>query len=633
MNKAIIHISDLHVSLFENLKGNEKIVKSFFTTNSDKSLNTNYVKEFVKKIKKDYVDFDLYLLISGDLTDTGEEEEFIETKVILNDILGSLNIDKSKVLIVPGDHDVFRKDCEDALRLAKKNGEKLKEANEYHIEKLKNFKNFYDEFYSSEGLVFDPEKVVVSKIFLEDENIVLVGLNSNYKIDFEGGLGFFVPTLLKAELNKIKEEYNDASIVTIFHHNIFASYEDKMTGQWFDDDSNRLSVLNCFSELGINVLLYGNEHTRTTGYSSNHSMTYSDCGAFTNSQFDPQPSFKIYIVNKAESELSLNNNLYLLIKSGNRDVEYPFGNWAKQNISEIACESEKIIIWKKNIEPVKSDDILSSKVSSINAPHKIEEEKKIRLENFKKNPINYKTFDVNNAKHVELLKIIKKENLFHSGHFHWSETSRAHGWIDVSKLFSNKEYLNKCKKYIFETLVKSNVEYDFIIGLGVEGNILATRTAILSSKPYSFLPYSYRYDDHSKFEKLLNFDNNGKFKTILIITDVVHDGRTIRKLIHKKREEDTTSEFFVGVEKIIVVSLFYTGELPDSKDIYYDIINKHKEGEGFDSENDHLEDRIEFHFVSHIRVEVCPYNKNNYKTDCIIVREGLGCVHKFYTEK
>jgi hypothetical protein len=59
-------------------------------------------------------------------------------------------------------------------------------------------------------------------------------------------------------------------------------------------------------------------------------------------------------------------------------------------------------------------------------------------------------------------------------------------------------------------------------------------------------------------------------------------------------EDPETDSFFLpvtvtvdGSNTIVVISLFYTGQLPDSTDKYHDIINKHKKGDGFDIENDH----------------------------------------------
>ena len=48
--------------------------------------------------------------------------------------------------------------------------------------------------------------------------------------------------------------------------------------------------------------------------------------------------------------------------------------------------------------------------------------------------------------------------------------------------------------------------------------ILSSKAAIKFNKPYSFLPYSYRHDEHHEYENQLNFDNsNNDYKNILII--------------------------------------------------------------------------------------------------------------------
>jgi hypothetical protein len=121
----------------------------------------------------------------------------------------------------------------------------------------------------------------------------------------------------------------------------------------------------------------------------------------------------------------------------------------------------------------------------------------------------------------------------------------------------------------------------------------------------------------------LNYNNDdGHFKTVIIITDVVNDGRTIRKLIDK-REKD----FFARVEKVIVLSLFYTGH----QRINTNILNFDQLPTDYDLENDHKVNNIEYYTVKSLRVEKCPYGKE-YKEQCFIYRDELSCVHLFYDE-
>lgn len=628
MNKAIIHISDLHVSIHETLKKAPLDCNSFLTTKPADGEIDNFISEFTNKIKKHFSGHDLYLIISGDIADKAILEEFQSAEKIVNKIISELNIEKENILIVPGDHDVNWDDCKTAHQNGMRDND-TRNSYEYFDKKFQHFKSFYDGFYQGKR-TFCTNKSVINHLVFDAEKLLIVGLNSNYKIDYDGGYGFFPIDDLKDELKNLITSFPSFSVMAVFHHNIFASYENKMTGQWDNCDSNRLAVFKVFEDLGINTLLYGNEHTRCSFYNSNHKLTYSDSGAFANSKQNPTPSFKVYEVIHDSNKLILKNNLFLLLKAGLTDLEFPCGKWTLQLQDELDAEIEEIAI-RLPVELVVKED-LSLDVKSEEPIVNSLSEKSISPESIG-GPANYIPFNTKDEDHLSLLKLIKTKDLFHSGHFHWSETSRAHNWIDISKLLNNKEDLLSTKKHIINLIDKNKLDFDFIIGLGIEGNMLATRASVIKNKDYTFLPYSYRYDDHSDYEKQLNFENNGKYKSVLIITDVVHDGRTIRKLIHKIREQDKTADFFKKVDKVIVISLFYTGHLPVDTSKHFDLLNKREKDESFDQENDHLEDRIQFHFVSHIKVDECPYSKDNYKADCIIVREGLGCVHKFYTEK
>ena len=53
----------------------------------------------------------------------------------------------------------------------------------------------------------------------------------------------------------------------------------------------------------------------------------------------------------------------------------------------------------------------------------------------------------------------------------------------------------------------------------------------------------------------------------------------------------------------------------------------------YDWENDYKDvDNIEYYTVAKLKVEKCPYNNSNYKTECLIYKDKLDCVHLFYDE-
>jgi len=601
MNKIIIHISDLHVSLHENLKGAPVELNSWLTTDSKNKDSEFFISEFVGFINKYYESNEKYLLITGDIANKAETSEYDYALKYLEKLTTELKLKKENIFLIPGDHDVNRRMCEDAFRIGKEAGDK-REPSEYFEEKYRNFSNFYNAFFDKSFSHND--SIIDSKII--DSKIMLIGINSNFKIDYEGGEGFIDTEKFEKELIELTTLNSSIVKIAVFHHNIISNYENKNDGQWNSD--NRKHIISLLEKFDIKCVLNGNEHTRGSDYMTPN-IIVSDSGSFTTK--DEQASFKCYEIINNEDIIKFVQRIYTIQKrSGNDDLKP--GYWGTQNPEEIK-ELTEFVLWSKTDEKIISQDISLDLEVSV-AVEKIIP--KIIMQSVIKKKYNESNYG------DELYKIIKRDKLFHSGHFHWSKTSRAHNWIDVSKILENNEHLLLAKKSIIDVIEKCELtdQFDFVIGLGTEGNIISTRTVIKYNKPYSFLPYSYRYDEHNEFEQKLNFSNSGEFKNVLIITDVVNDGRTIRKLIGK-REKD----FFKNVEKIYVITLFYTG---DEKEVHsnilnYDFIKK------FDAENDEIIRNIEFYSVLNIKVEKCPYG-SEYVNECLIYSDELDCVHLFY---
>lgn len=606
MKKAIIHISDLHICLHETLKGEPtKSSKAFWLNTGDKTIRDGYIERFCNAILKDGYnqECELYLLITGDITDASLEKENEIASEVIEAIITQLKIPISRLLILPGDHDINRKLCEEAHY----NDNKIEGGrSSYEFEeKYTYFKNFYEKTTKSN---FDASKVIVNELRFDHEKMTIIGLNSNHKIDYDGGSGFLNLEKLKKELQELEipEGY---SIIVAFHHNIFSAYENSQSGSW--DKDNRKLIFEFFQNKQIKCFLYGNEHTRDSkfeGTSLDDMVMSSDSGCFAPKN-KPTPSFKIYDILHDSSSLRLKNNIYKYI---DEDHFTKNGGWITTNPEQLG-ECKHFDLIKKKEAPKEGLSIIGelNEKNHSTAPYTAN------------NSISEIDFREN------LFKIVKNKKLFHSGHFHWSETSRAHNWIDITKILNNHDDLTLVKKAILN-LIDKNIKggFDFVIGLGIEGNILSTRVAAKFDKPYSYLPYSYRYEDHNDFEKDLYFENGGKYKSVLIVTDVVNDGRTIRNLIHKEGRADN---FFKDVEKIYVLSLFYTGEELNKNSAMLnlssnEILAKKKVA-------DFPEDRIEYYYVLDLKVEKCPYGEN-YRDECLIMKEpSLGCVYKFYNEK
>jgi orotate phosphoribosyltransferase/3',5'-cyclic AMP phosphodiesterase CpdA len=601
MNKIILHISDLHVSLKQDFDGTDINVDSYLLAQEgDESLL--FIERFLDFTLKETADCEIHLLITGDITNRGEQIEFEFAKKYLDIIVEKLSIDKDKILLIPGDHDLNRREIKN--QVANNPESTLENINEA---KFGNFKKFYKSFLNKD---FDPNSIIIDNLVIQ-EKIQLLGINSAYKIDLKQKDGAI-------SLEKFEEEFKqydkDKGIKNIFccHHNVLSSHEDKKSGQW--EPSNRARLLSKLQEKSINFIFSGNEHTSSLEKYGQGEITVSDSGPLTSKNHDS--AFKIYIIN-IDDNITLTNKIYGLVKTGAFDHPY---HWEQR--SNIHCRQDDTLnIFIKESPKVEGE--ITELVSDSHSSHKEEEVVELTQEN---KPPQVNTY-YNSRFTDDLYKKVKELKIFHTGHFHWSETSRAHNWIDVSKLMENKNNLNFLQDAIIDVL-DTKIEadnIDLIIGLGYEGNILATKTAIKFNKPYTFLPYSYRHHEHHKSENQLNFDNNSQiFKSVLIVTDVVNDGRTIRKLI-KKREE----EFFSKVEKIYVISLFYTGEFTLNNNILnFDFIKNISE---YDLLSDEEVNNIEFYTVKKLKVEKCPYGRN-FREECFIYKDELSCVNLFYDE-
>ncbi len=608
MNDIIIHISDLH---FSDQNGN------FGKPNSDthlicgtKNQNLDFVNLFIDKINEIQCK-NKFLVITGDITNIAEVVEFKEAENVIKHILAGLKIDHNQLLLIPGDHDVHRDSIKTELRNSStSNGEDLHEVK---------FKNFNDMYSSLKHTSFIHDSLIFDQILIDD--ILLLAVNSNSKVNQHGGHGYLDTTQLEKELQQIKDSNPKKEIIICLHHNLEGEHEDTHFGQW--EITNQKNLVTLFERFDVKCILNGNEHTpNSKKLADREGIIISDAGPFS-AIHSIDASFKVYEVVKEENNLYLKNDVYGLRKiKGVRETN--FGSWVNYPYKDIKdVEIEKFILRKNNdFVPEKSEDLpFSADLQNDGS----ENDDQVMSDN-DGNESSITKYQ--NAKiQKTLYEIVKTKKLFHQGHFHWSETSRAHNWIDTARLLEDKDDLYFIKNAIIDVLEEMNLieNSDLIIGLGYEGNIISSKTSIKYNVPYTYLPYSYRWEDHNDFENKLNFENNAKtFKQVILITDVVNDGRTIRKLVGKETRE---KKFFDNVEKIIVVSLFYTGH----KEVNSDILN-FSNLTPEEQNGDEKVDKIEYYTIQHLKIEKCPYG-DNYREECFILKDGLHCVHKFYTEK
>lgn len=587
MNDIIIHISDLHISDQSGKLGNA--FKTTYLTLDDEK-NYNYIKEFTSALEKIKCN-NKYLIITGDITNIAEKNEFEKAVNILKIIIDDLSLSKENILLIPGDHDVHRDSIKELLR-------DNPDSTSIEVNKIK-FNNFNLLYKEIKGVDFDANKIIFDKLVIDE--LVFLGVNSNMKIDHHGGVGYLDTKSIENELKSIREEGKE--YVLCLHHNLEGEFEDK--GQW--DEVNKKNLKRIFEGNNIKLILNGNEHTPNSKLLAGSVINLSDSGVFA-SKNEPTASFKYYEIVKNENELLLKNNIKQ-IRIINGKSESNFGSWITINLDEIKTEIKEFIFKTKTNLPVLP---IQEELPELEVDDELPE---LGVNDEDNNPVDEIKIYENKDFQQKIYSIIKDKSLFQQGHFHWSESSRAHNWINVSRMLEDNKDLQMINDTIIDLIEQFDLDRDtnLMIGLGYEGNMIASKASMKYNFPYTYFPYSYRSKDHLDFENKLDFDNSeGQYKNVIIVTDVVNGANTIKKFI---LERETT--FFKNVEKIILISLFYTGD----KVLNYKILN----GETFKN--------IEFYSVKHLKVEKCPYKDYNYRDECIILKDKLNCVHKFYNEK
>lgn len=616
--KAIIHISDLHIAAKikpENNESNSRTEKTYLIAQNDEK-NNDYIEDFCESVSEHFNndEYEMYLLITGDIADSSYEEEYRFAKLYLEQILAKLKIDKHNVLIVPGNHDVNWIKCGNASM-----GSNLQPF-EHFEEKYYYFKEFYNGVLGEIGKSFDVNKQVVDYLLLHDEKLLFVGINSNYKIRSGGGKGAVKTDLLDKELNVLCGKYPDEySKIAVFHHNIVSDskIDSSIYGSWEENDW--INFKKKLDKYGFKIVMFGNEHTNGSSRQWDDHMYMSDSGSF--GLRDCKQCYKVYVFSQEQNRTFLKQRIFRLENQDDRPYVKKHGEWQEISIDnrfEVKefplCENASVLN-NNDVLGIPNSFIQNNQGESQNAQPKTIDSIDKRPMTLGKSSTNDFVKWENDDFQKELMGIIKSEKLYHSGHFHWGENSRSHNWIDTISLLQNRQYNQRIQNEILclvEKIEKETGNFDAFIGIGTEGNIMSTGL-LLKDALYTYLPYTYRQNDYSEFEKKINLTNDGQFEKVMIITDVVNRGRMLKKLITKDYYT-----FFSKVKDISVISLFFSGRKADF------IARKLPEGLGEIWTNL----PVKFYPLLSLEMGECPYGEN-YKTECPVNSCKLSEVYQF----
>lgn len=598
--KVFIHISDMHVAERKR-SGNVMNPRAGLTnlTAPSQDSDKNYIEAICKKIKEKYTECEFYLLVSGDIADSAEQAEYDAAKSYLEIITKELNIDNKRMLLVPGNHDINRFDCQTQAR-------NLPDSSDYDCsDKYNRFAEFYQKLFNKP---FPKDEAVVDFLKIESDLLLFVGINSNFHIGYAGGDGYVNIESLKDKMNELKNDYSTYTKIALFHHNLYSKYKDNTSALGNFETDNRGRLLTFFQQYGFRCVFSGNEHTVASDQNvKNGDLYYSDAG--TLGLKSPIPSFKIYELDKNDKEETIFKiRVCRYINDNNNDA--PTGSWGwwgdeSTDLSEIVLRAPGA----KNDLPLATDSLPSSPKEASQSFSK---------SSYSSSNTSLPTNDGNvelTTFQKELLIIIKKNGLFHQGHFHWGKSSRSHNWIDTVTLLSNNENKKKVLNEIDRYVKDRAIDYDIVIGIGIEGNILSSRL-LLKNKDYTYIPYAYRYGEATKYEKTMHVHSHC-YRNVLIVTDVVFSGNTLKTLLRVEEKD-----FFENkVEHVDVLSLFYTASKVQLE-----------ENNGLPEELGDMVDKVTFHYLFHLEVGRCIYKDETYKEECPNYKNHLCDVLKFYNE-
>lgn len=242
---CILHLSDLHIDMDEDY--------NFIM------LREELKNDIQKQVKQNDFTIDV-IAITGDVINKGKEESFNNAKLLVEDILQELKIDKSKVVIVPGNHDIPRDN-----ELSSKLDEHIDELNDIKFlggnwskfnERFGEFNSFVGEFYGTDiALVnssFGIKDVVINNMRLR---FILLNTAWTTRGDKDYGklrLGRAQLEYLRKTNRVLNEEYESDLCIAVTHHPL----------DWLEIEEREMvqDYLTDRRKLGVDVILHGHIH-------------------------------------------------------------------------------------------------------------------------------------------------------------------------------------------------------------------------------------------------------------------------------------------------------------------------------------------------------------------------------------
>lgn len=236
---SILHISDLHFG------GSHRFLPMDGFSIDDTPKLSSLITEDIKNLN---LTIDA-IVISGDITSTGDSEEFEFAIDHIKELHKLLNVPIENIVTVPGNHDITWK----------KNN-----PNESASASKASYRFFYNSLYGVKPK--DPERFP-HIVFIKDKNLLIVGLDSSViETPDRAGIGFIglkQRAFVKQEIKNLQKRNPDCIIIAALHHHLLPVEPEisiPKNSKNFSLIMDSSTVLRELYELNCTAILHGHKH-------------------------------------------------------------------------------------------------------------------------------------------------------------------------------------------------------------------------------------------------------------------------------------------------------------------------------------------------------------------------------------
>jgi len=245
--RYILHISDLHFGVNHGFRNH--LARATGARIAKERLADQLIEDLRSLLAANGDGKIALVLVTGDLTWSGDVHEFENTREFLETIRREFDLHNSQIVVVPGNHDIEWRD----------------EKEDVNGDAEMNYRKFIESFYGTRPV---SSFLRIHRFQIAEKRVSIIGLNScRLESKANAGLGFVGRPQLK-EMSKFlfehqsKTERDDLRIALVHHHLLPVNYvenidwKDKSVSLMLDADD----VLRSLISAGVRLVLHGHQH-------------------------------------------------------------------------------------------------------------------------------------------------------------------------------------------------------------------------------------------------------------------------------------------------------------------------------------------------------------------------------------